>query len=378
MNIIHITHGKANPHGHNGISCVVYYLNKYEKLAGCNSQIWAIVDNLKSHYSYKRDDFVTVECFPRVRTPFGRNEIIEELANNKNSINLVHLHLIWFYDKNIIASSLKKLKIPFIITTHGTYIKPHAFTGKRLLAKWLYEVKYLNMATEIHAITPDEVVGLKKYGYKGKTFVVPNGIDLHEVPANRNPSFFKNKPYKDKIKFLWIGVLRKDKNLPSLIKAVSLLPDSIRKKVIFILIGPDYKNNAQKYQEFIDELRCSDNFDYIGPLYGKEKYDAIESSDVFILPSFSEVFSLALLDAMACEKPCVVTDGCGINSYINNDFFVSSPPTAEGISYAITKMLSKKDKWIYMGKNARKLIEDELNWDNISREMIKNYDRIIK
>lgn len=378
MNIIHITHGRANPNSHNGISRVVYYLNKHEKLIGCNSQIWAIVDNIKNHYTYKRDDFVTVECFPRVRTPFGKNEIIHELLSHKDSIDLVHLHLIWFYDKNIIATTLEKNGIPFIITTHGTYIKPHAFTGKRVVAKWLYEVKYLNMATEIHAITPEEAIGLKKYGYKGDTFIVPNGIDIEEIPQKRDSFFFANKPYKEKIKFLWIGVLRADKNLPSLIKAVAMLPDSIKKELVFILIGPDYKNNAKKYQKLINDLGCSDNFDYIGPLYGRVKYDAIESSEVFILPSFSEVFSLALLDAMACAKPCVVTGGCGVTSYIKNDFFISCPPTVEGISKAIAEMVSKRDRWVQMGKNARVLIEEELNWNKISQEMIKNYERIIK
>lgn len=378
MNIIHITHGKANPNSHNGISRVVYYLNKHEKINGCNSQIWAIVDNTKNHYTYKRDDFVTVECFPRVRTPFGKNDIIYELLRHKDSIDLVHFHLIWFYDKNIIAAALKKAGIPFIITTHGTYINPHAFTGKRLLAKCLYEVKYLNMATEIHAITPAEALGLKKYGYRGSTFIVPNGIDIEDIPKKRNSSFFSNKPYKEKIKFLWIGVLRADKNLPSLIKAVAMLPDLIKKEVVFILMGPDYKNNAKKYQKLINDLSCTDNIDYIGPLYGKEKYDAIESSDVFILPSFSEVFSLALLDAMACGKPSIVTDGCGLNIYYNYNFFLSCSPTPEDISNAIKKMISKREQWIHMGKNARKLIDEKLNWYNIAKEMIANYERIVK
>ena len=66
MKVIHIVHGKANPASANGISRVVYYLNKYEKLAGIDSQIWAIVDGQNGHSSYKRDEFVTVECFPRV------------------------------------------------------------------------------------------------------------------------------------------------------------------------------------------------------------------------------------------------------------------------------------------------------------------------
>lgn len=39
MKIVHIVHGKANPASANGISRVVYYLNKYERLAGINSQL---------------------------------------------------------------------------------------------------------------------------------------------------------------------------------------------------------------------------------------------------------------------------------------------------------------------------------------------------
>ena len=75
MKIVHIVHGKANPASANGISRVVYYLNKYERLAGINSQIWAIVDGIKHHESYQRDKFVTVEYFPRV-TLWGGGEIL--------------------------------------------------------------------------------------------------------------------------------------------------------------------------------------------------------------------------------------------------------------------------------------------------------------
>ena len=142
MKVIHIVHGKANPTSANGISRVVYYLNKYEKLAGIDSQIWAIVDDVKRHSTYRRDEYVTVECYPRVSL-FSGHDIIKAIQEEKDSIDLVHFHLIWFYDKNIIAKSLRRMNIPFIITTHGTYSNPHAYTGKRLLAKWLYELDYL-------------------------------------------------------------------------------------------------------------------------------------------------------------------------------------------------------------------------------------------
>lgn len=377
MKIIHIIHGKANPNEHNGISRVVYFLNKYEKLKGCDSQIWAIVDGVKSHFTHRRDEFVTVECFPRVWLPFGKHEIIDQLVKNIDSIDLVHFHLIWFYDKNIIASALKKAGIPFIITTHGTYSTPHAYTGKRLLAKWLYEKKYLDMATELHMITREEGTGLQKYGYHGRIFIAYNGVELEEIPATRNCHYFLDKPYQNKIKLIWVGVLREDKNLRSLIKAVALLPNSLREQLVCILVGPDYRGNAEKYLALSRELGCRNNFDYIGPLYGQAKYDAIESADIYVMPSFSEVFSLATLDAMACGKPSLITSGCGYNYFIQNDFYVRCEPYPQDIALGLEELFARQSEWIVMGKNARQMVEEEFNWPKICDLVLENYARII-
>lgn len=378
MKIVHIVHGRANPEAHNGISRVVYHMNKQEKLQGCDSQIWAIVDNTKTHYTHKRDEFVTVECFPRVWLPFGHHEIIGLLLAQKDSIDLVHLHLIWFYDKNIIAKALKKANIPFIITTHGTYSTRHAYTGKRLLAKYLTELDYLNMATEIHAITREEGTGLQRYGYTGRSFVAYNGIDPNEIPKQRRKDFFDNKPYKNKIKLIWVGVLRDDKNLRSLIRAVVMLPYTLRDQFVCVLIGPDYRGNAAKYLALAEALGCAENFDHIGPLYGQEKYDAIESADVNVMPSFSEGFSMALLDAMACSKPSLLTSGCSMNYFYHFDFFVRCEPYPQDIARGLEELFERKNSWKTIGANAKKLVDSQFCWEGITEVMLSNYKRIIE
>lgn len=377
MKVIHIVHGKANPRGHNGISRVVYHLNKQEKLEGIESEIWALVDDAKTHYTHKRDEFVTVECFPRVRLPFGSHEIINRLIQEKHRISLVHVHLIWFYDKNIIAKELCKAGIPFIITTHGTYSTRHAYTGKRLFAKWFYELDFLNLATEIHALSREEGTGLQRYGYHGPSFIVPNGIELDEIPSKRRTDFFANKPYRDKIKLIWVGVLREDKNLHALIGAVALLPADIRNQIVCILIGPDYRGNSKKFLALAHDLGCAENFDLIGPLYDQKKYDAIESADLYVLPSFTEGVSLAMLDAMACAKPCLITTGCGFNHFIKDDFFVLCEPYAQDIATGIQEAVQRRSEWPQMGRKGRIAIEQRFNWPSVAKAMTSNYNRII-
>ena len=376
MRVIHIAHGKANPNSANGISRVVYFLNKHEKLQGINSEIWAIVDGIKDVKNFQRDDYVTVRCFPRVNL-FSKKEIIKELIEQKESIDIVHFHLIWFYDKNIIAKALKNNNIPFVITTHGTYSKPHAYTGKRLLAKWLFELKYLNMATECHILTPEEGTGLKKYGYEGRSFVAYNGFEEDEMPTNLNNNFFQNQPFKNKIILSMVSVLRKDKNIDLIIKAISLLNSDIRNQIAFVIIGPDYKGNAQKYLSLAKNLGVDDSVFWIGPLYNKDKYDALNSSDGYIMASDSEGFSMSIIDAMACAKPMILTSGCNMKYISDEKFYIMCEPYSQDLARAIIEFVEMKEKRIGLGEKAYAILKEKLYWTNIVKGLISEYKRII-
>lgn len=376
MKIIHIVHGKANPASNNGISRVVYYLNKYEKLAGIDSQIWAIVDDVKHHETYKRDEFVTVECYPRVKI-WGSREIVRAIEREKDSIDLVHFHLIWFYDKNIIMKAVNRLGISSVVTTHGTYSKPHAYTGVRIVARYLYELKYLNMATECHILTPEEGTGLMKYGYKGRSFVAANGFDKKDLPENQRKDFFKDYPFYGRTIISMIAVLRQDKNVDRIIRAIALLPKEQQNKIAFVLIGPDYKNNADRYKTLAKELNVMDCFYWIGPLYNEDKYNAMFSSDGYIMASDSEGFSMAIIDAMACGLPMILTSGCNMKYLSDEKFYLMCEPYPQDLSRALKQFLEMGNERKELGYRAEKILKDKLYWEKVVSGVIDNYKRII-
>ena len=377
MKVIHIVHGKANPASNNGISRVVYYLNKYEKLAGIDSQIWAIVDGVKCHETFKRDEFVTVECFPRVKY-WGGKDIINALELNKDNIDIVHFHLIWFYDKNIIINALHRFGIRSVITTHGTYSNPHAYTGKRKIAKWLFELKYLKMADACHILTPEEGTGLMKYGYTGKTFVTANGFEKNDMPTVVNNNFFKDYDFKGRTIVSMIAVLRQDKNVDRIIHAIAKLSDEKRKKLAFVLIGPDYKGNAEKYTTLAEKLGVKDCFYWIGPLYNEDKYNAMLSSDGYIMASDSEGFSMAIIDAMACGLPMILTSGCNMKYLSDEKFYIMCEPYADDLARALDEFMALGETRKVLGERARKILEKQLYWDKIVNNMIENYKRLIQ
>ncbi|MGM9799255.1 MAG: glycosyltransferase family 4 protein [Muribaculaceae bacterium] len=378
MKVIHIVHGKTNPDSQNGISRVVYYLNKYEKLAGLDSQIWAIVEGIQKPVDIVRDEYVKVRCFPRVKL-FGNRDIIKQLEEEKSSIDIVHFHLIWFYDKNIIMEAVNKLGLKSVITTHGTYSKPHAYTGKRLLAKWLFELDYLKRCTECHILTPEEGTGLMKYGYNGRCFVAFNGFEPKDLPNKelKNTNFFRNYDFCGKTIICMISVLREDKNVDFILKAISLLSKELRKDLVFVLIGPDYKGNSEKFQALAEELGVEENYRWLGPLYKEDKYNAMYSSDGYIMASYSEGFSMAIIDAMACGLPMILTSGCNMKYISDKKFYEMCEPYPQDICRALEYFLTHREQMKQYGEEAKSILESKLYWSHIVPDVINNYQRII-
>ncbi len=385
MKIVHFTHGRVNPSGESGMSRTVYNLNKYQKLMGHDSQIWSVVDGIKGHKTFKRDKYVTIEMFPRIYKIFAHgNDVINYIKNNRLNMDIVHFHMMWMFDKNVVANTLLKLGIPYVVTTHGAYPRDRIKNDwwKKILAKYAYELRFLNNANSIHALTYEELIALREFGIKSPIFVAPNGIELKEIPNSSNYVFFGNKQnLKGKIKFCWIGNLKPCKNIDGLIKAVALIPENIREKIAFILVGPegtDAKGYLSHLKKLVYKCNLYNVFYFAGPLYGQNKYDALASSDVYIHPSWSEGISFALLDAMACGKPCVISRPCNLAAFYGHKFFVEIEPFPNDIATGIIEMINKKDRWLTMGAIARKLIESKFTWEHIVSQMVKHYQKVIQ
>jgi hypothetical protein len=79
MKICHITHGRVNPDGENGITRTVYNLNKYLNNNGVESKILSFNDNTTSMEEFKRDEYTDILLFPRSK--FFKNKVFSVFSN---------------------------------------------------------------------------------------------------------------------------------------------------------------------------------------------------------------------------------------------------------------------------------------------------------
>ena len=155
MKICHITHGRVNPDGENGITRTVYNLNKYLNLSGIHSEIFSFNDKQNEVEDYYRDEFTSVKLFPRYN-PIKQNKFKNYILSDQFDFDIVHFHLMWMIDKNSIIAALSKRGIPYLITTHAAYTPDRIDSIKKKLAMRTLEKKYLFDAKSIHALCNEE------------------------------------------------------------------------------------------------------------------------------------------------------------------------------------------------------------------------------
>jgi glycosyltransferase involved in cell wall biosynthesis len=180
--------------------------------------------------------------------------------------------------------------------------------------------------------------------------VVPNYVDsdrfrpLPDVPAIPGRVCF-------------IGRLHPTKNIHLLIEAMSNLPDAA-----LVMIG-----QGEQRQELADlAQRCDVNAQFLGVLPHSQLPTEINRAQVFVLPSRFEGHPKALLEAMACGTAVIGTDVNGIRDVIRHEATgLLCPPTVEGITAALRRLLADEPLRGRLGQAAREFVERHYSLNHI-------------
>jgi len=371
MKVVHFFLGKANPNRANGVNQVLNGYGKYLPRYGVD----LIMIGLSNLSKGKTLDVIEREGF-KVNVFSKFSSIIRWFSENYLNIDLVHLHGVWNSYNIILARYLKKWGIPYVVTLHGGLLEDRLKQSKyylKLIYHGLFQRRYLDNAAALHAITKEEMYCISKHTNNEYIFFVPNGIDLEKLG-----NFFSPKKYEHaskRIKFGYLGRFGPEKNILSLLRAINSLSPSIRNSIECFLIGPlneDYK----KLKKLVYKMNLETNVKFIGPKYGIEKYKILKSLDFYVHPAYSDVVSLAVMEAFACGLPAVISRTSHVSYYYCSGAFVMVEPIPQDIKRGIVEMIKRRNEWEKMSYMAYNLIKDSLNWGNISKEMCDVYERI--
>jgi glycosyltransferase involved in cell wall biosynthesis len=204
-------------------------------------------------------------------------------------------------------------RVPLCLSAHGSL---PASAGLRGAVKRAYDAALvrpmLQRAALLLAQTPHEASLYAHFGGRAKTIrLLPLPLDLDAVDGATPSGAFRARLglRPDEPLLLFLGRVNVLKGLDILMAAVEPL---LREGAVLAVVGRDdgqWDELAARFRRLIEEGRIR----FVGPLYGRDRFDAYRDADVFCLtPRHWEETSVAALEAAACGTPVVVTEQADI------------------------------------------------------------------
>lgn len=291
--------------------------------------------------------------------------------------DVVHTHGLWMLPTSYAARAGFRNRRPVLMTTHG-YLEPWALAWsrwKKRLAGVLFQNRDLARATCVHVNSESELQSIRRYGLRNPVAVIPNGVSLEPFEQLPPRSVFESQypEVRGKRICLFLSRLHAKKGLEHLIGAwqrvVRDYPDWH-----LVVAGPDDGYGAT-LGESVASLDVARSVTITGPLYGTSKLAAYGAADIFTLPSFSEGFSMAVLEAMASRLPVLMTPGCNFPEAEAAGAAIVVSPDIEGTERGLRELLAMQDtERGAMGVAGRRIVEAEYTWESISLRMLELYE----
>lgn len=318
-------------------------------------------------------------------------ELVRWLRRNHQRFDAVSIHGLWNYCSLGVWRALRRTNRPYFVFPHGM-LDPwfkHRYPFKHL-KKWFYwpwaEYRVLRDARAV-LFTCEEERRLARQSfwlYRCREAVVNYGT---AAPPDRTEAqrllFYERFPaLRSRRMVLFLGRIHPKKGCDLLIKAFArvALSTGNRGRFQLVMAGPDQVGWQPELQSLARSLSIADSLTWTGMLSGDLKWGAYRAAEVFALLSHQENFGIAVVEALACGVPVLIsrsvniwreieTDGAGL---VAQDSLAGSPDTLQR-----WVELSQTER-TRMANNARRCFLRRFEAHRAARSLIETIDRFTR
>lgn len=332
----------------------------------------ARLDTLETGITYHE---VSINSYPLFEYPPYDLALATQMVNliEHQHLDLLHVHYALphatsaYLAKQIMAE--KARHVPVITTLHGTDI---TLVGSDPSYKHVVEfsIDKSDGVTAVSEYLKQETYA--RFNIKQNIRVIPNFIDLERFKKSNKSHFKKAICPNDEKVVVHVSNFRKVKRVPEVVSVFAkILESGIPSKLLLVGDGPD----RQKAEQQCRDLGICDHVRFLGKL--EEVEEVLSIADLFLIPSGSETFGLAALEAMSCSVPVISSDIGGlpeVNIHGETGYLCDLDDVDCMADYGV-KILSNPKLHKKMSKNARKQAT-RFNQDVIVKQYEEFYEEV--
>jgi len=282
------------------------------------------------------------------------------------------LHVNSYVPGNYARLAAALMQVPIVIDHWHGFTRFNA--KRRLICRFLGRFTDLSIAVS---------QGVRDYLVRqgglnpAKVRVVANGVDIAAIDAARSgPLVRRELGLPEGLPVIGL-VGRLDhwgKGHKELFTAMAQLKE--RHPVHALIVGGGRRIDEVK--ALAASLGLAGQVHFLGPR--RDVPDLLNAMDIFVLPSYSEGVSLALLEAMAAGLPVIVSRVGGLPEVVTDgeNGLLIPPRDAESLAGALERLLGAPDFAKKLGQNARKHVREHYSLDRLGREINEIYEELVE
>jgi glycosyltransferase involved in cell wall biosynthesis len=345
-----------------------------------------------------KDNFLIHALGPGITAWCYNSQLLPWLLLNLQRFDIVIVNGLWQYHGYALYKALQILKKDATNKVPGYFVMPHGMLDPyfqkarhrtiKAIRNWFYwkliESKLVNNARgllftcetemELARTTFRPYSPQKEYNVGYGTPEPPTYSDKMQKAFLEKCPQCEGKPY-----LLFLSRIHHKKGVDILIKAYREIQNEklkIKNELpILVIAGPGLETKyGKKIKKMVDnDALAKDKIFFTGMLTGDAKLGAIYGCEAFILPSHQENFGIAVVEALACAKPVLISTEVNIwKEIIFNGAGIVGGDTVAGVKEILQHWinLSQPEKQI-MAKNAKKTFENCFEISQVSKSFLE-------
>ncbi len=335
--------------------------------------------------------------FYKVSLPLSR-----WLSAHIQDYDLFHIHALFSYASRRAASLAIKNDVPYIVRPLGVLNRWGMQNRRRWLKRLsfsLIERRIIREAAAIHYTSEQERLEAEEAGARNESAVIPLGIEPSEFRSLAGPErFYERFPdTRGRDIILFLSRLDPKKGLDLLLRAFVELCErrktaderrrmtaarrpttDVAQRPLLVIAGDGDSPFVDGLRGLADELGIESAILWTGFLGGEDKLSAMAAASLFVLPSYSENFGIALVEAMAAGLACVTSDQVGIAADIQEyEAGLVVPGEEAPLASAMQRLIDDPGLRSGLAANARRLVDDRFSLEAMTTSLVKLYDRVL-